>query len=148
MKNRMWKISGAIAALFGAIALPLRAEPTPSPIQTSWELTLQPGTPSRIQADGRTYWYMLYTVINNTGQDVDFHPDIVRVNEIENELTAEQAAAQPDRAPRVSVDPAIVGVPTRLQLSDTLLLSIEVRLAPRRSAARWAGQRVASPVFR
>jgi hypothetical protein len=97
-----------------AIVVPLRAEPQPSPIPTAWELTLQPATPTRIQADGRTWWYVIYTVINNTGQDVDFHPDIVRVSEIENELTAEQAAARPDEAPRVTVDPAIVGVPTRV----------------------------------
>ncbi|HKQ48851.1 MAG TPA: hypothetical protein VJZ71_12340 [Phycisphaerae bacterium] len=105
---------GIMAAIVWSTIATLRAEPAPSPIPTAWELTLQPATPTRIQVDGRTYWYLLYTVINNTGQDVDFHPEIVRVNEIESELTAEQAAARPDQAPNVSVDPAIVGVPTRV----------------------------------
>lgn len=114
MRNPLRIVCGLTATLVLTSFPPLRAEPAPSPIPTAWELTLQPATPTRIQADGRTYWYMLYTVINNTGQDVDFHPDIVRVNEIESELTAEQAAAQPDQAPKVTIDPAIVGVPTRV----------------------------------
>lgn len=95
-------------------SLPARAEPEPNPVPSSWELTLQPSVPTRIQVDGKIYWYFIYTVTNNTGQDVDFHPEIVRVNEIENELTAEQAVAKPEQAPKVNVDPAIVGVPTRL----------------------------------
>lgn len=114
MKNRMRIGFVAMASVVLATFASLRAEPAPSPIPTAWELTLQPATPSRIQVDGRTYWYLLYTVINNTGQDVDFHPEIVRVNEIESELTAEQAAAKPDQAPGVTIDPAIVGVPTRV----------------------------------
>ena len=114
MKCPLRIVLGLTATFVLTSLAPLRAEPEPSPIPTSWELTLQPATPTRIQVDGRTYWYLLYTVINNTGQDVDFHPEIVRVNEIENELTAEQAAAKPDQAPSVTIDPAIVGVPSRV----------------------------------
>lgn len=114
MKNPLRIVIALTASVVLTTLVPLRAEPAPSPIPTAWELTLQPATPTRIQVDGRTYWYLLYTVINNTGQDVDFHPEIVRVNEIENELTAEQAAARPDQAPSVTIDPAIVGVPSRV----------------------------------
>jgi hypothetical protein len=90
------------------------APPEPNPVRTSWELSFQPSPPIRIQVDtgqGRqTYWYMLYTVTNSTGEDVDFHPEIVRVNEIESELPAEKAGDNPRKASRISVDPAMVGL--------------------------------------
>lgn len=97
-----------------AVASIARAEPEPNPIPISWELSLQPSLPTRIQVDGKRYWYVLYTVTNNSGQDVDFNPEIVRVNEIESDATAKQAEARPDQAPRLLVSPAIVGVPTPL----------------------------------
>jgi len=101
---------GLCAAAYGA--------PEPSPVPTSWELTLEPSPPLRIQVEEHgaktTYWYMLYTVTNNTGQDIDFHPEIVRVNEIESELPADKVETQSELAPKVTVDPAIVGVPSRL----------------------------------
>ena len=86
----------------------------PSPIPISWELTFKATPPMRIVVDtGKgltTYWYVLYTVINNTNQDVDFHPEIVRVNEIETDLTAEQAKNNPGKASCITTDDAIVGV--------------------------------------
>jgi hypothetical protein len=68
----------------------------------------------RITVGSTTYWYMIYTVTNNSGQDVDFNPDIVRVNEIETEATAEKAASNPQAAPTIRTDPAIIGVDTKL----------------------------------
>ncbi len=95
-------------------AAPLLATPEPSPTPVSWELLLEPTAPKTIQVDSGegpvTYWYMLYTVTNHSGDDVAFHPDIVRVSEIESELPAEQAEATPELAPRISTEPAIVGV--------------------------------------
>lgn len=95
-----------------------QAEPQPSPVPTAWELTLQPTEPTRIVVDlggvKKTFWYFLYTVTNNTGQDVDFHPEIVRVSEIETEATASQAQKTPDQAPRITPEPAIIGLDSRV----------------------------------
>lgn len=100
-----------LSALAGGRAV---ATPEPSPARVSWELSLDPTLPQRIVADtgsgAKTYWYFLYTVTNNTGDDIDFHPEIVRTEEIASELPAEQATALPDQAPRITVTPAIVGL--------------------------------------
>lgn len=102
-----------LVVVFGVVAV-AQAVPEPSPSPTSWELSLEPSAPTRISVDlgagPKVYWYMVYTVTNNTGVDVDFQPEIVRVNEIESEVPADKAAAMPDKASKISVDPAIVGV--------------------------------------
>jgi len=102
-----------LAVLLGGAAGP---EPSPSPV--AWELNFSPGMPTRIQVNlgsgTKTFWYMLYTVTNNTGEDIDFHPEIVRVNEVESELPAGQALSQPNKAARITVDPAIVGPHSKL----------------------------------
>jgi hypothetical protein len=90
----------------------LRAEPTPSATPVAWELSFQPAPLTRITVEGRTWWYMIYTVTNLTGQDVDFHPEIVRVSEIDNETSEAKALARPESAPRISAEPAVVGVDT------------------------------------
>ncbi len=104
---------GAMVCMLTVVTATL-AQPEPSPAPVTWELKFDPTPPMRISVDlgkgPQTFWYMLYTVTNNTGQDIDFHPEIVRVNEIETEATAEQAASQPAAAPTITVDPAIVGV--------------------------------------
>lgn len=102
------------AIVVAAVGLSARATPEPNPIPSAWELSLEPSLPMRINVDGRDYWYMLYTVTNNTGQDIDFLPEIVRVNEIDTELPEEKVSQQPTAAPTVTVDPAIVGVSARV----------------------------------
>lgn len=90
------------------------ATPEPSPAPISWELKLEPTAPTRILIDTdtgqRAYWYLLYTVTNNTPQDVDFHPEIVRVSEIASEVPEDQAQALADQAAKLTVEPALVGV--------------------------------------
>ncbi len=92
----------------------VQAAPEPSAAPESWELSLEPSPPTRIQvklgSGVRTYWYILYTVTNNSFEDVDFHPEIARVAEIESEVPADLAASMPDKAARISVEPAIVGL--------------------------------------
>ena len=108
-------------ALFGAMLLAstmfvsvAQATPEPSAVPESWELSLAPSLPMRIQVNlgsgVRTYWYILYTVTNNTSQDVDFHPEVARVSEIESEVPADEATSMPEKASRISVEPAIVGL--------------------------------------
>lgn len=61
------------------------AAPEVGVVSTSWELELAFHDPQRISVrlpgDARetTFWYLLYTVTNNTGRDVEFYPtfDIV-----------------------------------------------------------------------
>ena len=66
----------------GALSLPThnaKAAPEPSLVPMSWELNFRHGPIERLQVgkDGRqkTYWFMRYTVINNTGKDILFTPD-------------------------------------------------------------------------
>ncbi|MCH7702946.1 MAG: hypothetical protein IID37_14785, partial [Planctomycetes bacterium] len=54
--------------------------PTPGLIPRSWELDFTFHDPQRItvqhagQTEGTTYWYLLYSVTNQTDRDVEFHP--------------------------------------------------------------------------
>ena len=87
-------------------------KPNPTPVH--WELQVKTTTPMRINADGRNYWYIIYTVVNNTGEDVPFHPDIVRANEIETETPDEVALKSTQATSSLTIDPAIVGPNMRL----------------------------------
>src|SRR5690348_9726793 len=74
----------AAIVVFGAVLLvagrSARADyPKPSPYPISWELTFQHDKPQRIvvdTADGpaKAYWYMTYTVTNNSGQERTYLP--------------------------------------------------------------------------
>lgn len=61
-------------------ALPARGAPQPGIAASSWSLNLHFHDPQRIAVQHRgdnaptTYWYFLFTVTNNTGQDVQFFP--------------------------------------------------------------------------
>jgi len=88
----------------------LRAEPQPTPAPTKWELTFKPDQLQKITANGRTYWYLIYRVINNTGEDVDFLPVIERVSDITTELPPDKAEQSPEKASKLIVDPAITGI--------------------------------------
>lgn len=56
------------------------AGPRTGLVSSSWELDFEFTDPQQItitipgERQPRTYWYMLYRVINRTGQDVDFNP--------------------------------------------------------------------------
>ena len=55
------------------------AAPQPSAVPISWELNIKHGPIERLQlttgGKPKTYWYMRYTVVNNTGKDILFTPD-------------------------------------------------------------------------
>jgi hypothetical protein len=77
------------AACFAAATLVLvglgQGAPTPRLAPTRWELEFAFRDPMRISltlpgdSGPTTFWYLLYTVTNNSGQEVDFYPtfDIV-----------------------------------------------------------------------
>jgi hypothetical protein len=100
-------VATCLAGLAGA------EEPKPSPTPITWELQVNITEPARIDVDtghgARTYWYVIYTVTNNNGQDVAFHPDIARVSEIDSEIPAEEAELRPEEAASLTTDPAMVG---------------------------------------
>lgn len=108
-------ICWALACVLGCTATSAYAQPKPSVTPESWELTYRPGEPMRIEVDAgsgpQVYWYMLYTVVNETGQDVNFHPEITRVSEIENETPTAQAVANPKTAPKLISEISIVPHP-------------------------------------
>lgn len=114
---RLRALLATVVLLCAGAAIAL-ATPEPSAVPVAWELKLDPTALMRIQVDTgsgpRMYWYMLYTVRNETGEDVDFLPEIVRVSEAESELPADKIAANPTAAPTVNVDPAIVGLDSRI----------------------------------
>lgn len=110
---KMWELAPCLLVI-AWIAPPLRADaPKPSPTPVTWELQVELSQPMRIVVPGeagpKSFWYVLYSVVNNTGQDVPFNPEIVRVNEIETETPAEQAMQNRTIAPELSADPAILG---------------------------------------
>lgn len=70
----------AAVAVAGSLSLPrVFAAPEPSIVPVSWELTFKHGPVERlvmpIDGKNKTFWYMRYTVINNTGKDILFTPE-------------------------------------------------------------------------
>lgn len=107
---------GMVLCLVSVFVASAAAEPRPSPSPVSWELTFTFQPPQRISVRlaaseaPKTYWYMLYRVVNTTGEDRDFLPVIERVAEIDSELPALQVDDRPGEAPRLLVAPALVGL--------------------------------------
>jgi hypothetical protein len=68
------------AGIYSAKAAP--DFPVPSPYPISWELKFTHGTPQRLAVDvtdspvPRAYWYMTYTVTNETDKEQKFYPQI------------------------------------------------------------------------
>ena len=59
---------------------PAGAAPEPSRAGKTWDVDFEFHDPARIsvtlpgQAEPTTYWYMLFTVTNNTNREIDFYP--------------------------------------------------------------------------
>jgi len=83
--KRLFPIAFCASLLFTA-ALVL-AYPKPNPHKISWELDFQHGQPTRILvqepggASPRAYWYLAYTVTNNTNEDQLYLPVFELVDE-------------------------------------------------------------------
>jgi len=77
-----WSMKCAVVALAAAAAVVAvvptpraLAYPEPSMVTLSWELDAKFGLPERLIVGGKTYWYVRYTVTNNTGKAVLFTPE-------------------------------------------------------------------------
>ena len=87
----------ALAVLFAAAFA--FGYPQPSPYPISWELTFDHGVPKRIaveipgQPQPQAYYYMTYTIINDTDREQTFLPVFTLV-------TKEGEAIRSDRASR------------------------------------------------
>jgi len=73
----------AVVFLAGSAAMPAgeaAAAPVPSTAPVSWELSFEFHDPERVtlvlpgDTDLTTFWYVLYRVTNDSGQDVQFYP--------------------------------------------------------------------------
>ena len=78
-RRSSWVVLGvAVAAAMAAGRAGAFPEPSKSPV--SWELKYEPAVPKRIvvevpgQPSAKAYWYVTYTVTNNSDQDVTFLP--------------------------------------------------------------------------
>jgi hypothetical protein len=86
----------ACVALGGAVAVlpatPVSAAPEPSVTPISWELNFKHGSLERIYVtiDGKrkAFWFMRYSVVNNSGRDVLFTPSFEIVGDAGSALEA------------------------------------------------------------
>jgi hypothetical protein len=53
---------------------PAAKAPEPSIYPIAWQLDFKHGTPKRVVVGNTPYWYLTYTVTNNTGQEQDWRP--------------------------------------------------------------------------
>src|SRR5205807_4346345 len=62
--------------LAAALSVPAFAKkyPEPSPFPISWELKFEHAKPKRIVVDSVPYWYLTYSVENDTKDDQEFLP--------------------------------------------------------------------------
>jgi hypothetical protein len=76
-------------------------EPSVYPLPSAWYLTFKHGAVKRIVVDvpGKrvptAYWYLLYTITNNSGKEVDFLPDFEMVSEDGKIHRSDQAVPLP-----------------------------------------------------
>ena len=74
-------VAAALAAGTAMLATPTPATafPQPSFAPVAWELDFENRTPARIEVGGEAYWYLPYTVTNNTDEARLFLPDVEMV---------------------------------------------------------------------
>lgn len=72
---RLARLATPLASLAAfALAAAALAYPQPSPYPITWELKHELNTPKRLVVDGKAYWYVTYTVRNDSGQERVFLP--------------------------------------------------------------------------
>lgn len=96
------------ATVAASLLLPLSAaragkhpEPSLYPLPNAWYLSFKHAMPKRIVVDvpgnrvPTAYWYLTYTVTNNSGKEVDFLPDFQLVGEDGKVRTSDQKIPLP-----------------------------------------------------
>ncbi|MFQ5463577.1 MAG: hypothetical protein ACE5E5_13255 [Phycisphaerae bacterium] len=77
---RKWVLTILMVGSYAAMGRPAEAAPKPKIAPATWQVDFAFDDPQRItlKAPGdlepTTYWYLLFTVTNNTGRDVPFYP--------------------------------------------------------------------------
>jgi len=120
MTHRFALIACLVLALISAAALSWNqqatAAPRPQIVSTSWNLDFEFDMPSPIAVKGvdgqvRWYWYITYTVSNNSGSERDFVPEFTVANDRGQIITAGRGV------------PSVVFVKIKELLGDPLLES-------------------------
>ncbi len=70
----------------------LQAAPQPSVVPQTWELFFTAQPVERMIVDGKTYFYIRYKVVNNTGKDILFTPDFQLMTDTGQLLQSETQA--------------------------------------------------------
>lgn len=83
-------LSGMTAVNFSASDL--IAAPQPSVVPQTWELGFGAQQIERIAVNGKTYFFVRYKVVNNTGRDILFTPDFQLMADTGQLLPADQQA--------------------------------------------------------
>ena len=79
MTRKAW-VFALVATVAGVTWATVWGYPRPHPAPRGWQLEFQYGPMKQIrlvlpgQSQPKTFWYMSYTVTNNTGRDVSFYP--------------------------------------------------------------------------
>ncbi len=75
-----------VGVLVMLMSVPVLGYPKPNPVPLSWQLDFRFENIRRIDVElpgegVQTFWYMIYTVTNNSDQDVVFHPEFTIVTD-------------------------------------------------------------------
>ena len=65
----------AVAGFSGPAHQSVMAAPEPGVVPVTWQLVIKHFAPERIVVNEKSYWFMRYTVTNNTGKDILFTPE-------------------------------------------------------------------------
>jgi hypothetical protein len=87
----------AVSLLAGILpsASPVQAAPQPSVLPVSWELDVKFDAPKRLIIDHKAYWFIHYTVTNNTNQDQLFTPEFQLITDTGQIVDGNKNTPQP-----------------------------------------------------
>ena len=82
MRLTLSLVAAGVLAIFAWASVSPAAAPQPSEVPTAWELDFQFQAPKAVTLalpghEARTYWYLVYRVINRSDQDVIYVPNFV-----------------------------------------------------------------------
>jgi hypothetical protein len=110
-------IAAAIIVVAPALA-PAKA-PEPSIYPIAWQLDFKHATPKRIVVGNTPYWYVTYTVTNNTGQEQDWRPEFTMMTN-EGKLIPSDHDIDPGVFDKIKANEGNRFLQPRLQVIGTL----------------------------